>query len=142
MVQRKMYVKEVDPNKAESEIELQTIAAGYGFSPKISEVEYYDDTCKITMAHMEAECLANIYGDDPEDIPPWIWDQIRTMVTTLYEHEGIEYVDITPYNFIEKDNRIYMIDFGDARYTDNNKPADWFLREFMDGENSWNPDYK
>jgi len=35
-----------------------------------------------------------------------------------------------------------MIDFGDARYTDNDKPVDWFVREFMEGENSWNPDYK
>ena len=142
MVSRKMYIKEVDPITGESEIELQMIAAGYGFSPKIAEVEYYDDTCKISMEHMEAECLANIYGDDPEEIPAWIWDQIRRMVTTLYEQEGIEYVDITPYNFIEKDDRIYMIDFGDARYTDKNKAVDWFLREFMEGENSWNPDYK
>lgn len=138
----KMYVKEVDSSKADLEIDLQTIAAEYGFSPKISIVEYVDDVCKIMMDDVEAECLANTYGDDPEDVPLWIWNQIRTMVTTLYEHEGIEYVDITPYNFIEKDNRIYMIDFGDAKYTDNEKPVDWFLTEFMEGENYWNPDYK
>lgn len=137
-----MYVKEVDCDKAESEIELQTITAGYGFCPKILNVEYEDDICRIVMEDVEAECLANIYGDDSKILPIWIWDQIRTMVTTLYEQEGIEYVDITPYNFIEKDNRIYMIDFGDARYIDNDKPADWFVREFMEGENSWNPDYK
>ena len=142
MVSRKMYIKDVPARIAESEIELQMIAAGYGFSPKIGDIEYYDDRCKISMEHMEAECLADIYGDDPYDIPLWIWDQIRSMVTTLYEQEGIEYVDITPYNFIEKDDRIYMIDFGDARYTNIDKPVDWFLREFMEGENYWNPDYK
>ena len=33
-----------------------------------------------------------------------------------------------------------MIDFGDARYA--NEEIDWFLDEFMGGENYWNPDYK
>jgi serine/threonine-protein kinase RIO1 len=58
----------------------------------------------------------------------------------LYEVEGIEYPDITPYNFIKVKNKIYIIDFGDAKYRD--KETNWFLTEFMDGENSWNPDYK
>lgn len=139
----KMYIKEVESTKAEPEVELQIIASKYGFSPKISSVEYDDNNvCKIVMEDVEADCLANTYGDDPEDVPLWIWNQIRTMVTTLYEQEGIEYTDITPYNFIEKDNRIYMIDFGDAKYTDNSQPVNWFLSEFMDGENYWNPDYK
>ena len=136
-----MYTKLVFSDRADLEIELQTIASKYGFSPKILKVEDNGTTCKLIMEDVEAECLANMYGDDPEDLPSWIWDQIRIMVTTLYEHEGIEYKDITPYNFIEKDHRIYMIDFGDAGYV-TNAPKDWFLDEFMNGENSWNPDYK
>lgn len=142
VVSGKMYIKEVVGDNADIEVELQTIASKYGFSPKIMNVEYDDDICKIVMEDIDAECLANTYGDDPEEIPLWIWDQIRTMITTLYEHEGIEYVDITPYNFIEKDNRIYMIDFGDAKYRNDEEPIDWFLHEFMEGENYWNPDYK
>lgn len=138
----KMYTKEVPANQVELEVELQGVAAKYGFSPNILDVDYCDNVCNIIMEDIEAECLANTYGDDPEDVPGWIWDQTRIMVTTLYEHEGIEYTDITPYNFIEKDNRIYMIDFGDARYTNNETPTDWFLTEFINGENNWNPDYK
>uniref|UniRef100_A0A6C0ENX0 non-specific serine/threonine protein kinase n=1 Tax=viral metagenome TaxID=1070528 RepID=A0A6C0ENX0_9ZZZZ len=138
----KMYIKQVPANQVDSEVELQLIAAKYGFAPKISNIEYGEYTCQIIMEDVEADCLANTYGDDPEEIPLWIWDQIRTMVTTLYEHEGIEYIDITPYNFIEKDNRIYMIDFGDAQYVNHDIPTNWFLSEFMDGENYWNPDYK
>lgn len=137
----KMYTKTVLSDQADLEIELQTIASKYGFSPRILKTEDDGSTCKLIMEDVEAECLANTYGDDPEEIPEWIWNQIRTMVTTLYEHEGIEYTDITPYNFIEKDNRIYMIDFGDARYT-SNESTDWFLTEFINGENNWNPDYK
>lgn len=92
------------------------------------------------MEDLNAECLADVYGENPENIPTWIWNEIRSIITILFNEEGIEYVDITPYNFIEKDNRIYIIDFGDAKYTDGQ--VNWFLSEFLDGENSWNPDYK
>ena len=93
------------------------------------------------MEDLNAPCLADVYGEDPDDIPTWIWDQIRMMVRTLINEEGIEYPDITPYNFIEKDNKVYMIDFGDAKYLEYNNIS-WFVQEFIDGENSWNPDYK
>ena len=94
------------------------------------------------MEDLDELSLADRYGDDPSEIPLWIWAEIRTMLSTLLNEEGIEYVDITPYNFIEKDNRIYIIDFGDARYTHGMGLTDWFLNEFLEGENSWNPDYK
>ena len=135
-----MYYKEVLVDTSELEIELQVIASKYGFCPKIISTHVVNNKCIIEMDYINDDCLADKYGDDPSNIPIWIWDEIRTMVTTLYDHEGIEYVDITPYNFIEKDNRIYMIDFGDARYA--NEEIDWFLDEFMGGENYWNPDYK
>lgn len=135
-----MFIKEVPAAKADLEIELQTIAADYGFSPKITRIARCKEDVRIFMEDIEEEPLVAVYGDDPEDIPAWIWKEIREMVTTLYEEEGIEYVDITPYNFIEKDDRIYMIDFGDAKYKEGE--TDWFLTEFLEGENSWNPDYK
>jgi tRNA A-37 threonylcarbamoyl transferase component Bud32 len=135
-----MFIKRVSKETSDNEAELQRIASNYGFSPKVISVTKIDDACFITMEDLEAECLADVYGEDAKDIPKWIWDEIRSMVTTLMNEEGIEYVDITPYNFIEKDNRVYMIDFGDAKYTDG--CPNWFLSEFLDGENSWNPDYK
>ena len=135
-----MFVKKVSKETSDNEAALQRIASNYGFSPKVISVTKIDDACFITMEDLEAECLADVYGEDEKDIPKWIWDEIRSMVTALMDQEGIEYVDITPYNFIEKDNRIYMIDFGDARYTEG--CPNWFLTEFLDGENSWNPDYK
>lgn len=135
-----MFVKKVSKETSDTEAALQRIASNYGFSPKVISVTKIDDACFITMEDLEAECLADVYGEDEKDIPKWIWNEIRSMVTALMDQEGIEYVDITPYNFIEKDNRIYMIDFGDARYTEG--CPNWFLTEFLDGENSWNPDYK
>jgi len=135
-----MFIKEVELETSENEIELQTIASKYGFSPKIISTTNADKKCFIVMEDLEEESLGDVYGEDPTKIPEWIWNQIRVMITTLLEEEGIEYCDINPYNFIKKDNRVYMIDFGDAKY--KNGEINWFLQEFIDGENSWNPDYK
>lgn len=136
----KMFVKQIPAGDPEIEIEFQNIAAEYDFCPRIIKTERYGKRVRIYMEDIEEEPLAVTYGENADDIPEWIWKEIRYMVQTLYEEEGIEYVDITPYNFIEKDDRIYMIDFGDAKYTTGQ--PDWFLSEFLDGENSWNPDYK
>jgi len=135
-----MFIKKVSKETSDNEAEIQRTSAKYGFSPNVLSITKIDDVCFITMEDLDAECLADVYGEDAKDIPEWIWNEIRGMVTTLFYQEGIEYVDITPYNFIEKNNRIYMIDFGDARYSEGG--PNWFLSEFLDGENSWNPDYK
>lgn len=135
-----MFVKKVSTDTADKEVDIQVIVSKYGFCPKIISHTTIGNTCFVSMEHLEADCLADTYGEDPYDIPEWIWNDIRMMLRTLLDEEGIEYLDITPYNFIEKDNRIYVIDFGDADYV--NGEINWFLQEFLDGENSWNPDYK
>jgi tRNA A-37 threonylcarbamoyl transferase component Bud32 len=135
-----MFIKRVKEKNALIEVELQRISSKYGFSPKIHKLEFVDDECLIYMDEV-GKCLADIYGDTPDNIPDNIWSDIREMIRTLYEEEGIEYVDITSYNFTEKDGKIYIIDFGDAQYALKDT-INWFLREFLDGENSWNPDYK
>ena len=136
------FRKYVSPHQVDNEEELQTISASYGFSPQIIRSKFDEDrgVCFIQMEDLQEECLANTYGEDPADIPEWIWTEIRRMLSVLLQEEGIEYVDITPYNFIEKDGKVYVIDFGDAKYTTGE--TNWFLQEFIDGENSWNPDYK
>jgi len=135
-----MFIKTVSADTSDLEIELQNVAHMYNFSPRILRTRRHGKNVRIYMERIDGDILSDLYGDCAADIPKWIWDEIRTMIRVLYEDEGIEYVDITPYNFIEKDDRIYMIDFGDAKYTNGN--PNWFLLEFLDGENSWNPDYK
>lgn len=137
-----MFIKQVPITTYEIEMELQTIAARHGFSPNIIKSIIDGNTCYIYMDDLDTSCLADVYGENPNDIPDDIWNEIRTMVETLLNDEGIEYSDITPYNFIEKDGKIYMIDFGHARYVDDNESISWFVRDFIDGENNWNPDYK
>ena len=124
------------------EVEIQRWVYKYGFTPEIYDVDFADDECIISMEDLEEQCLADKYGDLPEHIPSKYWEQIRTILAILFEREGIEYIDITPYNFIEKNDKIYIIDFGDAYYTHKSKKVNWFLKEVLDGYNGWNPDFK
>jgi len=133
-----IFIKKVKPGTAEREAYFQHIASLYEFAPKIYETT--ED--EIHMEHLEEMCLADMYGDDPKDIPTHIWDSIRHILNTLYYEEHIQYIDITPYNFIEKENKVYIIDFGHADFIGKNPKMNWFLKEFLDGENGWNPDFK
>jgi hypothetical protein len=99
------FRKYVSPHEVDNEEELQTISASYGFSPHIIRSKFDEDRgiCFIEMEDLEEMCLADRYGDDPANIPEWIWDEIRRMLLILLNAEGIEYIDITPYNFIQKE---------------------------------------
>lgn len=125
---------------SELEIELQRVASQHGFCPKVLSSE----GIVFEMEKIDAPCLAEKYGEKSTDTPPWIWNEIIRILAVLYECEGIEYIDITPYNFIEKDGKVWIIDFGHAYYTKSQKqekPQNWFLAEFLDGELVWNPDF-
>ena len=106
------FVKRVSTDDDyENEIELQKVASSYGFSPRIIDTQIVDEECLITMENLGDGTLANIYGTESTDIPLEVWNAIRSIIIILYEIEGIEYIDITPYNFMEVDGKIYIIDF-------------------------------
>jgi len=132
----------VSQGKISLEAELQRIASKYKFCPEIYDVAYSTDKAFITMENLNEMCIADKYGEDPSKLPETYWNQIREILKTLLYEEGIEYIDITPYNFIEKEDKIYIIDFGHAYYTNKKKNINWFLQELLDGSNSWNPDFK
>lgn len=137
-------------NEIKNEIKLQHIASSYGFSPKIISTWIKDGEYHIEMEKIDALCLADKYGDKPEHIPKHYWYQIKSILNFLFYRENIEYVDITPYNFIEKNNKLYLIDFGHAFYTSglnikNYIPSNWFLRDFLDQSKQifgYNPDFE
>ena len=116
------------------------VGAELGISPKVYNVVKHSDHWILEMEELDGTTLAEEYGENPEDIPKWIWEDIRFALILLFEN-NIQYRDITPYNFMLVDEKIFVIDFGDAYYHDDTE-VNWFLQEFFDGENSWNPDYK
>lgn len=133
MFSKKISVDSIEP-------ELQMVGAELGISPKVYNVVKHSDHWILEMEELDGTTLAEEYGENPEDIPKWIWEEIRFALILLFEN-NIQYRDITPYNFMLVDEKIFVIDFGDAYYHDDTE-VNWFLQEFFDGENSWNPDYK
>jgi RIO-like serine/threonine protein kinase len=143
MAAMKTFSKKVLTSAVQIEAELQDISAKHGLSPWTHKITPFDD--KFSIFQMEAvngKSIYEEYGDDPADVPLGVWNQIRFILQTLWDEEGIEYVDITSYNFmIDEDEKVWVIDFGDASYSETGK-RNWFHEEFLDGTNSWNPDFK
>lgn len=145
-IKTQSYIK-VSSSKALEEYELQKyLSSRYDFIPKIHSLKLLDTYSEITMDMVvNGTNLFEKYSDNSSDIPEWIWNKIRNIVQTLYYKEGIEYIDITPYNFmIDSNNKIWLIDFGHAYYTNvtMHKPSNWFLSEFIfDQVNLFNPDF-
>ena len=137
----KVFCKDVSKRtekQIRNEVLLQNRAYELGVCPKILDTDY---KTYIKMEHLDEMCIADMYGEDFKDMPKEILDQIYTIITRLYLECDIEYIDITPYNFIEKDDKVWIIDFGDAQEAPK---KDWFLDELFKnrGMLQWNPDFR
>lgn len=139
-----LYIKDVS-NCAlpyiRNEVRLHRIAAALDVSPKIIDTNYVSF---IAMERIESMSLADKYGDEFEDIPFWIQEEIIEILWTLYSCAYIQYVDITPYNFIEHNGRVWCIDFGDAVRQHPKTKLHPFLKKVFNTWKltSWNPDFK
>jgi RIO-like serine/threonine protein kinase len=134
----------VSADKAFAEYKLQKdLSTKYDFIPKIYSLTLYSTHSEMLMEKIDGLNLFEKFSDDPEDIPQSIWNQMRTIVNTLYYEQGIQYIDITPYNFmIDSNDKLWIIDFGHAYYSNHNKQINWFLEQFIfDGINQFNPDF-
>lgn len=131
-------------NKILLEIELQKyVSENYDFCPKILSVEHFEDKTNITMEKLQGLSLAEKYSDNPSDIPSFVWTQIHYIISSLFYNEGIEYIDISSYNFMIVKDKVYIIDFGHAYWCNENKQIkNWFLKDFIEDEiNEFNPDF-
>jgi tRNA A-37 threonylcarbamoyl transferase component Bud32 len=105
--------------------------------PKIKS--YNKETKQMKTVRVGTMSVSDYYGESAENISDELFSKIRNMVQTLYNHDVL-YVDITGYNFIENDNKLWIIDFGNATYNYPRK-HDNFVEKFLDGHNGWNPEY-
>jgi serine/threonine protein kinase len=121
-----------------NEINLQKIASNYNISPKILDYYDRDNVMYIIMEKVYGECIYDIYGELADNVPEKIFTRIQDKLTQLL-FLGIEYSDISPYNFIVEleTGDIKIIDFGHAKQIKLN----WFLKDFLNGEIGWNPDF-
>jgi tRNA A-37 threonylcarbamoyl transferase component Bud32 len=104
--------------------------------PKI--ISYNEKTKQMTMIKVGKMNVADFYGELAEYISDELFYRIRQIIQTLYDN-GILYVDITGYNFIEDKDKLWIIDFEHA--TLNPKTKDDFVERFLQGANQWNPEF-
>ena len=90
-------------------------------------------TFKMIMAKVGTISVAEHYGESADNISEELFSRIRDIIRTLYEH-NILYSDITGYNFIENDNKLWIINFENAQY--NPKRINKFVEQFLNGSNT------
>ena len=135
-----MYRKEFTDTLSKEivrEARLQSASARLGLSPAVLRT---DNRTFIEMELIPSMALAYRYGDDVDELPNDIRKQVYDIVYTLYQH-GIQYVDITPYNFIEHEGRVWIIDFGHA--SNRKRLCRYLIKLFNEGYlHSWNADFR
>ena len=120
------------------EIHLYKKASDLNIAPPFFES---NNTSYLITQDLDEMCLADKYGPQPKNIPGWIWKQIHYIISRLLKEGAMEYIDITPYNFIEKDGVVWCVDYGHATPF-RGDVRNWFLKEFMEKKlKSWNPDF-
>lgn len=127
-----------------NEVMLQALAADIGLAPKIKKTDY---KTFIEMDDLKEMSVSDMYGDDIEDIPPKILNAMWAILYSLYHLCDIEYIDVWPRNFIERNGRVWIIDFGDAReilHDDEDYEPDEYLAGILEAGKitHWNPEFE
>jgi predicted Ser/Thr protein kinase len=128
-------------DEIENEAALQRVGAEYGISPHVLDT---DGETFIAMEDLETMNIADFYGEDIEGIPEKIKRDIWNILWILYACGKIEYVDVTPYNFVEKDGKVWVIDYGHARKVESGNINPWLLKVLSDSQmtiTEWNPEF-
>lgn len=103
---------------------------------------YNDNKKELTMQKICGDNLANIYGEEIENIPNEIINTIRKFIRLLNSYL-VEYIDITGYNFmLDKSENLWIIDFEHSKCREKDEEINEFLKEFINGKNEWNPEFK
>ena len=95
----------------------------------------YDERNQVMTMERIGMNVSDFYGEDHHDVPKKIFYEIRKIIKILYDN-NIQYPDITGYNFIEYQNKIWIIDFEHATFICP------FVNKFIGGLNEWNPDFR
>jgi tRNA A-37 threonylcarbamoyl transferase component Bud32 len=121
-----------------NEIRLQRIASEMGLAPPIHQT---DNETYMVMERLPSMNVADMYGTSIRTLPHYVRKGIVNILRTLFETKGIQFVDITGYNFIEHGGRVWVIDFGHAY--DNCPDVHPHLNKILTtGLLRWNPTFK
>ena len=111
----------------------------------VPEIIRYDERNKImVMRKVGKNNLSHNYGENATDIPDELFDTVVKIVRTLVLH-GIEYPDLTGYNFVEDANtygKIWIIDFEHAKLAISKDITNIHIINICNGKQVWNPDFR
>ena len=106
-------------------------------TPKI--ISYNKEEKILTMEKIDNMNVSDMYGEENWDTNPELFAKIRKIIKTLCDN-NIEYPDITGYNFIEYDDKVWIIDFEHSKIS--KKITNSFIKKFIKGLDGWNPDFR
>lgn len=107
-------------------------------------INYNEETQTMTMTRVGTNNLSDNYGENATDISDEIFDKVAIIVRKLVLN-GIEYPDITGYNFVEDASitgKIWIIDFEHAIFMPQEHITNIHIRNICNGTKRWNPDFK
>jgi len=96
-------------------------------------VNYNKYTQQMILVKINNMNISDWYGELPKNISSELFDKIRHIIKTLYDN-NIAYPDITGYNFIEYDNKVWIIDFEHTYFIVNKHTQ--FVEKFIKGLNN------
>ena len=104
-------------------------------------VEYNDESKVMVMYKIGNHNLSDHYGDKATDVPKELFDQVIKIVRNLVLH-GIEYPDLTGYNFIEDcEGKVGIIDFEHSSMMTSSQVNNIHIQNICNGCKVWNPEF-
>jgi len=105
-------------------------------------IEYNSDSKIMVMKKVGKDNLSHTYGENADDIPDDVFDQVVEIVRNLVLH-NIEYPDLTGYNFIEDtDGKVWIIDFEHSSMMTSKQVNNIHIQNICNGDKIWNPEFK
>lgn len=109
-------------------------------------IEYNEDTKIMVMKkvgnYIGNNNLSDTYGENADDVPTEVFDQVIKIVRNLVLH-NIEYPDLTGYNFIEDDDgKVWIIDFEHSSLMTTTLVNNIHIQNICNGYKKWNPEFK
>ena len=135
----KLYYIKQGVTQHEYDMHQHVNSLGIVNSPKI--VSYDAKKQVMVMEKIENMSVSDYYDEYAKGVPKPLMKTIQKIVKVLYEN-NIVYPDITGYNFIEFDGKVWIIDFEHAEFKPLVANEDKHVNLFINGKNEWNPRFR
>ena len=135
----KLYYIKQGVKKHEYEMHRHVNLLGIVNSPKI--VNYDAEKEVMVMEKIDNMNVSDYYDEFAKGVPKPLMKKIQKIIKASYDN-NIVYPDITGYNFIEFDGKVWIIDFEHAEFKPLVSHEDEHVKLFIDGYHEWNPEFR